>query len=113
MSSPSETIELQPVPPPAAITTSQKEQLPLQIQSADKDSHRRSSGQAPPSERAVELAQRWNHPRINTSRLAAIFFAFIAFGMNDGSYGALLPYVHHTSYSSTASMYAPADPVDT
>ena len=41
----------------------------------------------------VETKQRWNSPRINTYRLAAIFFAFIIFGMNDGSYGALIPYV--------------------
>lgn len=36
---------------------------------------------------------KWNHPRINTWRLAAIFFAFFNFGLNDASYGALLPYV--------------------
>lgn len=41
----------------------------------------------------VETKQRWNSPQINTYRLAAIFFAFINFGMNDGSYGALVPYV--------------------
>ena len=37
--------------------------------------------------------EKWNHPRINTWRLAAIFFAFFNFGLNDASYGALLPYV--------------------
>ena len=36
---------------------------------------------------------KWNNPRINTWRLAAIFFAFFNFGLNDASYGALLPYV--------------------
>ena len=36
---------------------------------------------------------KWNHPRVNTWRLAAIFFAFFNFGLNDASYGALLPYV--------------------
>lgn len=41
----------------------------------------------------VQARERWNRPRINTYRLAAIFFAFLVFGMNDGSYGALVPYV--------------------
>ena len=47
----------------------------------------------PVANRVVETKQRWNSPRINIYRLAAIFFAFINFGMNDGSYGALIPYV--------------------
>ena len=47
----------------------------------------------PIASHVVETKQRWNSPRINTYRLAAIFFAFINFGMNDGSYGALIPYV--------------------
>jgi len=42
---------------------------------------------------AVQARERWNKPRANTWRLAAIFFAFIVFGMNDASYGALVPYV--------------------
>lgn len=41
----------------------------------------------------VIFREKWNHPRINTWRLAAIFFAFLNFGLNDASYGALLPYV--------------------
>lgn len=41
----------------------------------------------------IDALERWDHPRINTYRLAAIFFAFLNFGMNDGSYGALVPYV--------------------
>lgn len=41
----------------------------------------------------VEIKESWKSPRINTYRLAAIFYAFIIFGMNDGSYGALVPYV--------------------
>ncbi|KAL9015166.1 MAG: hypothetical protein Q9173_000197 [Seirophora scorigena] len=41
----------------------------------------------------VDAFERWDSPRINTYRLAAIFFAFLNFGMNDGSYGSLVPYV--------------------
>ena len=53
----------------------------------------------PMASHVVETKQRWNSPRINTYRLAAIFFAFINFGMNDGSYGALIPYVGKLSSS--------------
>lgn len=41
----------------------------------------------------VRTKERWNSPPINTYRLAAVFFAFTVFGMNDASYGALVPYV--------------------
>ena len=53
----------------------------------------------PVASHVVETKQRWNSPRINTYRLASIFFAFIGFGMNDGSYGALIPYVGNQSSS--------------
>ena len=56
----------------------------------------------PVASHVVETKQRWNSPRINTYRLASIFFAFIAFGMNDGSYGALIPYVGNQSSSRLA-----------
>ena len=51
----------------------------------------------PVATHVVETKQRWNSPRINTYRLAAIFFAYIMLGMNDGSYGALIPYVGNQS----------------
>ena len=110
MSLPNGTLELQPIPPPAAVVTSPSS---VQIQDADDDGHRISSSQGSHSERAVEVVQRWNHPRINTWRLAAIFFAFIAFGMNDGSYGALLPYVHENRPSTATTVYTRADLVET
>jgi len=47
----------------------------------------------PGAHEIVEVQETWKHPRINTWRLAAVFFAFINFGMNDASYGALIPYV--------------------
>lgn len=53
----------------------------------------------PVASHVVETKQRWNRPRINTYRLASIFVAFVAFGMNDGSYGALIPYVCNESSS--------------
>ncbi|KAI4104512.1 MAG: hypothetical protein LQ339_003815 [Xanthoria mediterranea] len=56
----------------------------------------------------VQAWERWNRPRINTYRLAAIFFAFLVFGMNDGSYGALVPYIeqdYHLSYIVTSLVF--------
>lgn len=56
----------------------------------------------------VKTKERWNSPRINTYRLAAIFFAFIIFGMNDGSYGALVPYIeadYDLSYTVTSLVF--------
>ena len=41
----------------------------------------------------LRTKERWNNPKINTYRLAAIFYAFIIFGMNDAALGALIPYV--------------------
>ncbi|CVK86310.1 related to tetracycline resistance proteins [Fusarium mangiferae] len=34
---------------------------------------------------------KWNHPPINKYRTAATFWSFLVVGMNDGSYGALVP----------------------
>lgn len=50
------------------------------------------SDEQPPSN-AVEALQRWNTPRINMWRVFATFWSFFIVGMNDGSYGALVPYV--------------------
>ena len=57
--------------------------------------HAPSGLPVPGTGRVVVARERWNKPRINTWRLAATFFAFINFGMNDASYGALVPYVCH------------------
>ena len=67
--------------------SSKDDPIPLQT------SHNGHTEAPRPVFQAVETKQRWNDPRINTYRLASIFFAFITFGMNDGSYGALIPYV--------------------
>ncbi|KAL8695171.1 MAG: hypothetical protein Q9218_000339 [Villophora microphyllina] len=50
---------------------------------------------------SLNALERWNRPRINKYRLAAVFFAFLNFGMNDGSYGALVPYI--TAYAVIAT----------
>ncbi|KAG4414182.1 hypothetical protein IFR04_012669 [Cadophora malorum] len=46
-----------------------------------------------PSIRAVDIKQRWNSPGGNKWRVFATFWSFFVVGMNDGSYGALIPHL--------------------
>lgn len=87
-SSTASTYELHPLPAkpnniftPNARSGSDFKQQTLQI-----------SDEKPPSH-AVEALQRWNTPSINMWRVFATFWSFFVLGMNDGSYGALIPYV--------------------
>ncbi len=48
---------------------------------------------APGVQNVVTKQETWRYPHINIWRLAAVFFAFINFGMNDACFGALIPYV--------------------
>ncbi|KAI9641524.1 hypothetical protein NHQ30_010336 [Ciborinia camelliae] len=51
---------------------------------------------------AVEVLQKWNCPRKNLYRVGASFWGFFLMGMNDGSYGALIPFLeqyYHLSYT--------------
>lgn len=65
--------------------------IPLEDRSVLGQSNLGTFGQGSGS--VADALGRWDYPRINRYRLAAIFFAFLLFGMNDGSYGALVPYV--------------------
>ncbi|OJJ79781.1 MFS transporter [Aspergillus glaucus CBS 516.65] len=44
-------------------------------------------------EETEHQAEKWNEPRINAWRVLATFYSFIVVGANDGSYGALIPYL--------------------
>ncbi|KAF5869208.1 putative major facilitator superfamily transporter protein [Botrytis fragariae] len=46
-----------------------------------------------PPNNAVEALQKWNYPHKNVYRVGASFWGFFLMGMNDGSYGALIPYL--------------------
>ncbi|KAM0130476.1 hypothetical protein ACHAP3_007342 [Botrytis cinerea] len=46
-----------------------------------------------PPTNAVEVLQKWNYPPKNVYRVGASFWSFFLMGMNDGSYGALIPYL--------------------
>lgn len=52
----------------------------------------REDAQEPPED-AVEALERWNSPDGNMWRVFATFWSFLIVGMNDGSYGALVPFV--------------------
>ena len=91
--------ELRPVSPERAALRSSKE-LPKPLRNplgdaslSSTNGNERPSGVFSGTGHIVQTKERWNNPKINTYRLAAIFFAFIVFGMNDASYGALIPYV--------------------
>jgi hypothetical protein len=49
----------------------------------------------PPPNTAVDqiILERWNNPPENIWGVAATFYAFLVFGLNDASYGALIPYL--------------------
>lgn len=55
--------------------------------------HMLSNLPGPGSNNVAEARQRWNSPRSNICKLLAVYFSFINFGMNDGVYGAIVPYV--------------------
>lgn len=53
-----------------------------------------SSNSLPSPTTAVDVVERWNHPRSNIPKVGACFWAFIVMGANDAAYGvsdALLP----------------------
>ena len=71
-------------------------------------SERRKSAQADVNETlpspitATEQVQTWNNPRINLYRIPVSFWSFAIMGLNDASYGAIIPYLetyYHLSYT--------------
>lgn len=57
----------------------------------DADSDRNET--LPPPTTASEQVETWRSPRINLYRLPASFWAFTLMGMNDATYGAIIPYL--------------------
>lgn len=62
---------------------------PLQI---DEDSDRNETLPSPTTVANEEL-ERWNFPRRNVYKVGAAFWALVVAGMNDASYGAIIPYL--------------------
>lgn len=89
------TTELMPAAPtPPSTSVPPNARATPSIELNELDSARETSDLPGPNARNVsEVKETWKYPRINTWRVAAIFFAFLNFGMNDACYGALMPYV--------------------
>ncbi|KAJ4252409.1 hypothetical protein NW762_011009 [Fusarium torreyae] len=49
------------------------------------------STSAPPT--ASHAVEKWNYPKGNTLRVAAVFWSLLVSGANDAAYGALIPYL--------------------
>lgn len=92
MASRTETTLILPAEPqPAALSVEQSK--PIALQDLSSDGRTLNDLPGPGHRNVVDVQQTWKYPRINTWRLATVFFAFINFGMNDACYGALIPYV--------------------
>lgn len=46
-----------------------------------------------PTTTATDKVETWNNPRRNVYKVAATFWAFTIMGMNDATYGAIIPYL--------------------
>lgn len=90
-SSTTTTLTLPVEPPPVAFNHDQSPSIPLHTLSTKGFTLNDLPG--PGEHNVVEVQQTWKYPKINAWRIAAVFFAFINFGMNDACYGALIPYV--------------------
>lgn len=64
----------------------------------------------PPPSTAVDqvVLERWNYPPENKLGVAATFYAFLVFGLNDASYGPLIPYLeryYHLTYTVVSLIF--------
>ncbi|KAF4976131.1 hypothetical protein FZEAL_7150 [Fusarium zealandicum] len=82
----SAAVEMQPISGPSQHDEEEKGQQAFDAGQQEAG----SSDNTAPSDAVVAL-ERWNSPPINRYRTAATFWSFLVVGMNDGSYGALVP----------------------
>lgn len=57
---------------------------------------------------ATETLEAWNDSRTNIYRVACTFWSFIIMGLNDATYGAIIPYLedyYHLSYTIVALVF--------
>lgn len=62
----------------------------------------------PPSAVERVTLERWNNPPENKWGVAATYYAFLVFGLNDASYGALIPYLeryYHLTYTVVSLIF--------
>lgn len=75
-------------------------------QSSEHDQDRNETLPSPTT--ANDAVENWNRPRINMYRVFATFWSFIVMGMNDASYGPLIPYLeeyYNLSYNVVALVF--------
>lgn len=61
-----------------------------------------------PTTAAAEVLEAWNRPRVNIYRVGATFFSFLIMGLNDATYGAIIPYLesyYDLSYTIVALVF--------
>ena len=58
-----------------------------------------------PTTAPAEVLQAWNKPRANVYRVCATFWSFVVMGLNDATYGAIIPYLE-TYYGLTYTVVA-------
>lgn len=56
-----------------------------------------------PTVASHDVLERWNFPKSNLYRTCAAFIGFAIMGMNDATYGAIIPYVRPVSACSNES----------
>ena len=105
-----------PKEPATAILTPSKPEGDVPLQPLDTQGKRLGANTPPvdtepgsPDDAHVfRIQERWNNPRRNTWKLCCVFISFICFGMNDASYGALLPSLqtyYHISYTVVSLVF--------
>ena len=76
-------------------------------QKTDEDSDRNETLPSPTTAAADQI-QSWNRPRINIYRVCATFWSFIVMGLNDATYGAIIPYLedyYNLTYTVVALVF--------
>ncbi len=72
-----------------------------QESSSDEEDHVHVHDDVEPPTTAQAVAQRWNKPRANISKLGFAFWTFVIAGMNDGAVGVRSPCISRRSSPSS------------
>ena len=89
-----EPIELHPIhPKQRAPSTSSKRPESITAHSLRSLPEDRNETLPSPTTSPADVVEAWNRPRRNIYRLGATFWSFVIMGMNDASYGAIIPYL--------------------
>ncbi|KAK4494372.1 hypothetical protein PRZ48_014670 [Zasmidium cellare] len=106
-----EPIELQPIRLKTDLDTSSKRPSvggrSLGSPRSEDDSDDRNETLPSPTT-ASEQPEAWNFPRRNIYKVAAAFWAFVIMGMNDATYGAIIPYLqdfYHLEYAVVSLVF--------